>query len=70
MAPASRSARSFRAALVTARPPKSVAREPVVWPQPRAKVESTFGWKTAAGRPVTSTANCTSTVSSPWPISV
>ena len=33
---ASRSARSFAAALVTARPPNSVAREPVVWPHASA----------------------------------
>jgi hypothetical protein len=35
----------------TALPPNSVAREPVVWPQPSAKVESTLGRKIeAAGR--------------------
>jgi hypothetical protein len=68
--PASRAARSLVAALTTALPPNNVAREPVVWAQPRAKVESTLGRKIEVGSPVTSEANCASTVKRPCPISV
>ncbi len=70
VAPPARSAFSPSAASTTARPEKSVAREPVVCPQPSAKVESTFGTKSDAASPVTSAANCWRMVSSPCPISV
>ena len=50
--PASRSARSLRAALRAPRGRRSsVAREPVVWPQPSAKVESTLGRKQRGRQP-------------------
>ena len=68
--PESRSALSLAAATSTARPASSVPREPVVCPQPSSWLVSTLGTKVDAGSPVVSTANCTSMVISPWPISV